>query len=274
MIKCIVLAFVFNMASASVQQTDLAYDRTAQRLELIRNQMELTIENKNALESDIGRQRKEIIAFDLFARIPMAKGDVKNDKELLKSLRSDFDKAAGDNQGFRIRSVKFGSKWQSAPKKVPEAVPYDKGYRAPENQIVDRRQVIVEVEFDRGVPSKPEDWMYRQQHSMRRLVSPVNVKKWKKAGKRLIAQGEIFRFRDFEYPRFLAPDLSRYVAPGQPTTQVQTSAAKRIKKYRTDIVELWPRVQPHLDDVRTFATNDLRMSFFLKHVKIDDNHKH
>lgn len=274
MIKFIALAFIVNFSTASVQQSDIAYDRLAHRLELIRNQMELTIENNNSLESDIGRQRKEIMAFDLFLRIPMAKSDLKSDKELLGLIRSDLDKAATDNQGFRVRSVKFGSKWRSAPKKVPGAVPYDEGYRAPENQIVDRRNVIVEVEFDRGVPSKPDEWMYRQQSAMRRLVAPVNVKKWKKVGKRLVAEGEIFRYREFEYPRFLAPDLSRYVAPGSPTTQVQSTAAKRIQKYRRDIVELWPRVQPHLDNVRTFAINDLRMSFFLKHVKVDGGHNH
>lgn len=251
-----------DAAMSPSSEVEVVSDRLAQRLELIRNQMELTIVNHEALESDLSRQKKEIMAFDLFLRIPTAKGDAKSDKDLLKAVRADLERAAVEN-GFKVRGVKFASKWRTTSKKVPDVVPFDEGFRATEDQIVDQRDLVADLEFDGAAPADTEAWLKHQQDSMNRLMVAKNAAKWKRSGKRLSATLSIFRFRDFQYPGFVAPDLSRYVAPA-----TQSASAKRIQKYRREIVELWPKVQPHLNDVRAFAMNDLRMSFFLKRVNV------
>lgn len=246
---------------------DLAFDRLAQKLELIRNQIELTIENHQAVESDVRRQNMELKGFEVFTRVPLASQDLKDDQALLKSIRKDFEQAAAVQSGFRIHAVKFLTKWNAARHKVPKSVPFDIGYQAPENQIVDSRDLQLEVEFEKEIPKDFAGWLGQQQSHVRRLFTPTDTRHWQRKGKRLTARARIYRFRDFEYPKLTAPNLARYKVSHKPTTQSQTASVQRILRYRKQIAELWPQAQAHLDNLRAFALNDLRMSFFSKHAK-------
>lgn len=271
LIAALVMHFMvgsMSSARATQQPADVAFDKLAHQLELVRNQIELTISNHRALSGDIKRQQREFEGMNVFTRIPEAKHDKKSDRELLASLRNEFERVAEKRTGFKLRTIKFMGPWKSAPKKIPAELPFDVDYRMPEGQIVDSRFVHFELDFSSSAPLNPSDWLLHQQDLIGRMFTPI---KWSRRGKRVLGDACIYRFREFTYPRMTAPDLSRYVSPRQPASEAQRSAHQRIERYRREIMQLWPKCEPYLGDFREFARNDLRMNFFLKRVNVRPN---
>lgn len=262
----LLLACASSSASASVE-ADLAYEKVAYRLELVRNQLELTVANQASLSNDLQKQQREFEAYGVFTRIPLASKDRK-DKEILRSIREDFEKLAASKSGFKVAKVEFEAPWRSAPRRVPTAVNFDEGYRMPEEQLADQRRIELVLDFTEEAPRDPVRWIEEHRAGARRLLVPISTKA---KGKRLTAKAWIYRFRDFDYPKMLAPDLSRYQAPNAPASPAQKAAATRIERYRREIPALWPKAQPFVDNIRQFALNDLRMNFFTKRASV---HRH
>lgn len=242
-----------------------SYDQVAHRLELIRNQIELTIVNHASLASDLARQDREFIGMNVFLRIPLASQDLKRDSDLLESIRQDWAKASAHKMGFKLKKIAFTGSWKVAPQKIPHEITFDDDYRIPEEQVVDRRELKLEIQFDEALPLDPNQWLQTEQSSIRRLLVP---RSWSRKGKRLIGRVWIYRYREMNYPQLLAPDLSQYLVPSLPKGETQTAAFKRIQKYREDIVRQWPKAEPFTNNLRLFARNDARMNFYMKHVKL------
>lgn len=273
MIELIATSFmqVCLLAHAAVS-ADLAYEKVAQRLELVRNQVELTIANQGSLKHDVKRQERELEMFGVYHRIPLARDDFKSDKPFFEQLRGDFAKAQEARPGFELKSARFLGGWKSAPKKVPPSLPFDHNQRIGEDQVADSRPIELVIAFNDQLPVDPKAWLVEQSAQVRRLIDAT---RFDRKGKQLIVRGKIYRYREFDYPQMVAPDLAKYGVPGTPSSPVQKAATQRISRYREDIMRLWPKAQPYLSDVRTFAMNDLRMNFFLKRANVPQNrHSH
>ncbi|MBI3542652.1 MAG: hypothetical protein HY075_05190, partial [Deltaproteobacteria bacterium] len=247
MLTSILLA-VLSLARAS-QPGDVAYEKTAHRLELVRNQIELTISNHRSLAQDLIKQGRELEGMHVLERVPLATRDARDDGALALELRRELERAAALRTGFRVREVKLRGPWHAARAGVPRALPFDTDYRIPEDQLADSRLFSFVLEFDAAAPREPTRWLRENQDVIHRLLEPVS---WKRQGRRLAGTARIYRFRDVEYPEMLAPDLSRYAQPEEPATAVQRAALGRIRRYREEISRLWPRAQPHVDNIRKF----------------------
>lgn len=241
--------------------TDIAYDRTAQGLELIRNQIELAYDNHESVKNDVQRQQRELESFGVFIRIPKISQDLKSDTQLETSIQENFQRV---RSGYELRKIRFKTKWKSESKKIPSTIAFDENYKIPDGQLVDERILEVEFEFQRNLPKNLQGWFQHEQEKIHRLL--VSKNSWKKSGRRISGSVAIYRFREIEFPKLVAPDLAKFNLPSNPESPTQKAAAMRAERYRRDIVEFWPKVQPYLDDVRAFALNDLRMNFFLKHA--------
>jgi len=258
-----------SVSYGAPRPSEVAFEKTAMQLELVRNQIDLTIENHASTNQDLSRQEREFEIAGVFLRVPLTSHDVKQEKDLLESLKSDWNALASTSRGtadeFTVKKIHLAGDWKQEPKQIPSAVPFDKGYEIPENQLTDHRPVKVELTFKNKVPENLVTWFKEKQSRLRRLQV---LSKAAPKNKAVQAQLNIFRFREIEYPKFVAPDLSHYRVPGNPQTPIEKSAAARVEKYRTDIVRLWPKAEPYLKDVGTFALNDQRMNFFMKHVNL------
>jgi len=269
-----IFAMVFSLpvgAHAAVNPLDVAFDKMAHKLELLRNQMELTVRNHSASPSDIRRQGKDIAGMGIFTRVPLATQDRASDRQALAALREDFGGALSGSDGPRLQGIRFSSPWKVAPRRVPKAIPFDQSYRLPEEQVVDRRELELRFTVPAGtpVPKDPKAWLAslsREGH-LKRLVEPTPANACSVRGRGLICKARIYRFRDVRYPEFLSPDLGNYTLPSEPKTESQKASARRIEKYRADIARLWPEVQPYLNGIREFAVNDARVGFFIRHMK-------
>ena len=260
----LLLLFFSSVTQASVE-ADVAYDRIAQHLELVRNQLELTATNQRTIGNDVRKQEREIAAWGVFERIPLARDDFKSDRELTRALRSQLERASGAGTAYAVRSVRLVAGWKVAPNRVPRAVNFDEGARIPEDQVADRRLVELVLRFPNEAPREPRDWFDEQRASVRRLLEPVSTRV---RNRDLTVRAWIFRYRELDYPKMLAPDLSRYRLPGAPASESQKASARRIARYRAEIPRLWPQAQPHIDGIRAFALNDLRMNFFVKRASV------
>jgi hypothetical protein len=269
------LLFALVSAHASTPAVEASLEKLAFRLELLRNQIDLMIQNNGSMKQDLSRQEHEFRAWDVYQRIPTKKLDAKTDGELLSAMQRDWRNAAADSrsgsEAYELKSLRLESKWKEAPKTTETAITYDANFRFPEEQLVDSREVEIRVEFHGEVPQKivenPSAWVYRQQPRLRRLAYPAARARWQYQGNALRGIVTIYRYRDVQYPEILAPDLSHYASPSSATNS-QSAVSKRIEKYRRDVIRLWPEVQPCLKTFRTFALNDLRMNFFLKHANV------
>ncbi|MEW6056814.1 MAG: hypothetical protein AB1540_09375 [Bdellovibrionota bacterium] len=259
-------------ASPKTQQSDIAFDRLAHQLELIRNELELTVENRNSLSNDIERQRRESIDFDLFLRIPLETHDIKQDSALLKTIQNDLVKTSAAN----FKKVQFKGPWKKARSKIPKTIPFHESYKIPDSLLVDSRELTLEISFAKLPEQKPEQWIKNLQPKVRRLLVFTGQNRWNPKSKSQKIRTTIFRFRDIAYPEFQSPDLARFALPHKPQSPHQNASAARIQRYRQEVSRLWPQVQPYLDEVRLFALNDHRMSFYLKHVRfeLDAAHRH
>ncbi|MBI3557901.1 MAG: hypothetical protein HY074_16690 [Deltaproteobacteria bacterium] len=253
-------------ASAAIS-TEAAYDKVAHHLELVRNQIELTIENHAGLAKDVGRQEREFAGMRVYQLIPLARDDSKNSRALLAALRAGFAQAAAKHTGFRLSKARFTSQWKATRMRIPAELPFDTDFRLKEEQVVDYRLLELTLDFDTAAPRNPASWLREQQPLLQRLVEPVS---WTRVGKRLLGRARIFRYRDLEYPKMLAPDLAQYSTPlaAAAPSAVEQATLKRITRYRQQIITLWPLCQPYLDDLRAFARNDARMNFFLNHASV------
>jgi hypothetical protein len=269
------LSLLVASAFASTE-ADVRIDRVAQHLELVRNQMELTISNHRSLARDIGRQTSEIEGMGIYLRIPLATHDLKKDPDLLAAIRHDLEGAAARSaRGFGIARLRFVSPWKGGKASVPAAVPFDEDFRLSQDQIVESRELEAEFRFTGAPPEKPDAWLLEWNNTIRRLLVPLGPPAgWARAGRKLVLRARIFRYRPIEYPRLIAPDLSGDTLPVAPATPAQKAAAERINKYREEIPSLWPRVEPCLNDLRAFALNDARISFYLQHAPADPHSHH
>lgn len=271
-------------ALASVH-ADSAYERAAYRLELVRNQIELTIANHRSLASDVHKQERELQGMRVYEHVPLASSDFKSDRALLDAIKSEFQRAAELDSGFSVKKIEFASPWRTNPKRIPSEVGFDSEYQILESQIIDRRDLRVTLAFKESLPLDPSKWFERQRNNIKRLLvsvrwMPQSLGHARKPAslhgardsrsKELVGVVSIFRFRDFEYPKLLAPDLAQYSTPSQPATEMQRAAYERMSRYRRDIAAMWPEAESYLDKIREFARNDLRMNFFLEHANIEN----
>ena len=270
--KFLILALLWSAAPLALAslQTDVAIEKISHHLELVRNQIELTIENHASLAQDVLKQEREFSGMNVYERIPLAQNDSKDSRALLNSLKADFTRAAEKHTGFRLKKIRFTAQWKSTHRSIPTELPFDTDFHLTEVLVVDSRPVEFTVDFDDSAPLDVPAWLREQQFVIKRLLVPVA---WTRVGHRLTGRVLIFRYRDFEYPRMLAPDLARYATPdilaGRTALDaVATSALRRIKQYRQEIIKMWPECQPHLDNLRAFARNDARMNFFLSHANV------
>lgn len=263
---------IHGVAFGAPAPREILLEKRASNLELIRNQMELLLSNQATLARDLTRQKREQDGLALFLRIPLPEGDPK-DHDIIRSIREDLAKT-GLERGYRVASVTFAGKWKSRPNLVPSQIAFDEPYSIPDDQIADTREVKLEIDFPGPMPGDAKAWLFSRQQDTRRLIYPLSERLWKKTKKHLSARALIFRFRKLRYPEMVAADLSRYEAPLTALAPTEQRIEKRIRTYKSDIVRLWPLVQPHLANFRKFAINDLRMSFFLKHLNNNDEHHH
>lgn len=274
----ILAAFTTLLATTTVlanpsRQMDIAFDRTAYGLELVRNQIELTVRNHSASPRDIRRQEMDFNGMGVFTKIPLARDDASITG--IAAIREDFGLALSGKPGPRLESARFTGPWKVAPRKVPRAIPFDRSYRLPDDQIVDHRGVELRFTVDANAPSAKDlaAWLrsLSREGRVRRLVEPLGESacsvKPRGSKARATCRARVYRYRDVRYPEFLAPDLSRYALPGAPRTESQRQSARRIEKYRADIVRLWPEAEPRLAGLREFALNDARIGFFIQHMK-------
>ncbi len=264
----LLLALPTAFSAVPSQQSDIAYEKVAHHLELVRNQIELTIENHASLAKDVAKQEREFSGMNIYQRVPTARDDTKDSRALLASLRADLVRSAEKHSGFHLEKIRFMAQWKSSRHSIPLELPFDTDFRLSEEQVVDYRPLEFTIDFDTSTPRDAPAWLRAQQLVIRRLLVPVS---WQRRGKRLTGRARIYRYRDFEYPKMLAPDLSHYSTPDAQTAHnvVEQAALRRIRQYRQEIVKMWPSCQPYLDNLRAFARNDARMNFFLKYASLE-----
>ena len=263
----LILMLASPLAFAAIQ-VEVAFEKVAHHLELVRNQIELTIENHASLAKDVTKQEREFSGMNVYQRVPLTHADSKDSRALLASLRADFARTAEKHTGFHLEKIRFLGQWQTTRLSVPSELPFDTDFILSEEQVVDHRTLEFTIDFDTAAPRDAPAWLREQQQTIRRLLVPLN---WRRVGKRLTGRALIYRYRDFEYPKMLAPDLARYGTPDALSAHsaVEQATLRRIQQYRQEIVKMWPACQPYLDNLRAFARNDARMNFFLNHASVE-----
>ena len=164
------------------------------RLENLRNELEILLANHHADEADRARQKRELLAFKVYERVPFADG--------LEALRRELTAQAAVAPGVQVVDLRAVARPGSARRPPAEIFSDEASFRLAADQVADTIGIRVSLT---GREDAVREWVRTWPSTLVRLVDPpvghpeFNI--FPDGHGHWTADARVYRFRDTHFPR-------------------------------------------------------------------------